>query len=330
MGQQQHSLPPVSRSGDPSWPAVAVTTVRLWLQRHSRSPRPPTSRRQRGVLVLSAIAAMALGALVTLVFTQPDRKAAPTAEQSEAAPPSTPDQLQIAAATRGRTAAWIKDQVLPGTDIACDTLMCNALTAAGVPAASLQILTQAAQDPLGSTIVVATPGVRNQFGSRLNSVYAPLLLASFGSGAERIDVWYLAPGGSADFKATLASDRSGRIAEGQQLLANKNIQATQASRDELLAGNVDPRLLITLSALAGEMPVRLVAFDDSSPGASVPLRGAEIGASASAGLAAMLSFLSVQRSQFKPSHYGEVKIAGGQSVVTVQYDAPGWMGPNGP
>jgi hypothetical protein len=199
-----------------------------------------------------------------------------------------------------------------------------------VPAANLEIVQPTTQDPLQSAVVVATPAVRNQFGSRLTSVYAPLLLATFGSGAERIDVRYVAPGGTAAFDAKLASDRAGRIAEGDQLLTNKNIQATPAARAELVAGNVDPRLLITLSALAGEMPVRLVAFDDSSPGAAVPLRGAEIGASAPAGLSAMLAFWAVQRSQYKPSQYQETRIADGQSVVTVQYDAPGWMAPNGP
>lgn len=331
MGQQQHSLPSAARSRrefEPSWPTVVATTVRLWLQRHNKSGRRPTARRQRGILALSALAAMALGALVTLAVTQPGQKAA-TPQPSNAAQ-NTPSQLQIAAVTRSQAATWIKDQVLPGTVISCDALMCTALETAGVPAANLEVVNPTTQDPLQSAVVVATPAVRNQFGSRLTSVYAPLLLASFGSGQERIDVLYVAPGGTAAFEAMLASDKAGRIAEGEQLLSNRNIQATVAARAELLAGNVDPRLLITLSALAGEMPVRLVAFDDSSPGAAVPLRGAEIGASASAGLSAMLAFWAVQRSEYEPSQYQEAKIAGGQSVVTVEYDAPGWFAPNGP
>jgi hypothetical protein len=326
MGQQQHSLRSAARGGrqpEPSWATVAATTVRLWRQRHKRR-----GGRQRGILVLSALAAMALAALVTLAVTQPGQKAA-TARPSDAAQ-DTPNQLQIAAATRSQAAAWIKDQVLPGTVISCDTAMCQALETAGVPAADLDTVQPSTQDPLQSAVVVATPAVRNQFGSRLTSVYAPLLLASFGSGADRIDVLYVAPGGTAAFDAKLASDRAGRVVEGEQLLSNRSIRASEAARAELLAGDVDPRLLITLSALAGEMPLRLVAFDDSSPGAAVPLRGAEIGASGPARLSAMLAFWAVQRSQYKPSQYQEVTIAGGQTVVTVQYDAPGWMAPNGP
>ena len=42
----------------------------------------------------------------------------------------------------------------------------------------------------------------------------------------------------------------------------------------------------------------------------------------------MLAFLA-QQTIYQPSQYREARIAGGQ-VVTVQYDAPGPMGLNGP
>ena len=327
MGQQQYS-----RRLEPSWPAVAATTLRLWLKRHSGGGKRPTSRRQRGVLVLSAVVAMALGALVTLALTR-EGSQAPTAPSSDAAQSTTSNQsgeLQIAAADRQQAAAWIASQVLPGTDIECDTLMCSALQAAGISPGNLLVMSTTTQDPLGSSVIVATPAVRNQFGSLLASVYAPLLLARFGTGTERIDILYVAPGGSAAFNKSLAPDRAARITWGEQLLTNNRVQASAIARDALLAGDVDPRLLITLSALAGEMPVRLVTFDDSSPGAAVPLRGAELGASAPAGLSAIQAFLAAQRSQYKPSQVSKAQIAGGQSVITVQYDAPGWMGMSGP
>jgi hypothetical protein len=327
MGQQHYS-----RRLEPSWPAVAATTLRLWLQRHARGGKRPASRRQRGVLVLSAVAAMALGALVTLAFTRqgPPATTARPSDAGQSTTSSQPGQLQIAAANRHQAAAWIASQVLPGTDIECDTLMCSALQAAGISPGNLLVMSTTTQDPLGSSVIVATPAVRNQFGPRLTSVYAPLLLAQFGTGAERIEILYVAPGGSAAFNKSLAADRAARISWGGQLLANKRVQASAAARDALLAGNVDPRLLITLSALAGEMPVRLVSFDDSSPGAAVPLRGAELSASAPVGLSAIQAFLAAQRSQYKPSQVGKVQIPGGQPVITVQYNAPGWMGLSGP
>ena len=326
MGEQQHSL--TSRThGDPSWATVVVTTVRLWWQRHTNRG----DRRQRGVLVLSAVVAMAVGALVTLAFTHQGEQAQKASSvQPTVSSPGTANPLQVAAANRSQTAAWIAQQLLPSVLIGCDPLMCQALESANVSASRLSVVQPSAADPLGVEVIVATPALRSQFGPRLAAVYAPMVLASFGSGAQRIDIRYLAPGGTAAFQASLASAKRARSEAGQQLLSNKNVQATAPARSALLAGNVDPRLLITLGLLAHEMPVRLLLFDDPSPGASseVPLRGAEIGASASTGLSAMLAFLA-QQTTYQPSQYREVRIAGDQ-VVTVQYDAPGPMGLNGP
>jgi hypothetical protein len=327
MGEQHRSLTP-GTSGDPSWATVAVTTLRLWRQRHTHRGRP---RRQRGVVVLSAAVAMAFGALVTLAFTHQGEQAQKASSAQSADPAlSTPSALQTAAANRSQAADWIAQQILPSVLIGCDPLMCQALEAANVSASRLSMVQPSAPDPLGVEVIVATPALQSQFGPRLATVYAPLVLASFGSGAQRIDIRYLAPGGTVAFEASLASDRSARVAAGQQLLSNKNVQASTQARGALLAGNVDPRLLITLGLLVHEMQVRLIIFDDPSPGvgSAVPLRGAEIGATGSAGLSAVLAFLT-QQTTYQPSHFSQIRIASGQ-VVTMQYDAPGPLGMNGP
>jgi hypothetical protein len=216
--------------------------------------------------------------------------------------------------------------------VSCDPQMCSELQASGFPAGQLSVLQPTASDPLGSAVVVATPAVRNQFGARLAGVYAPLVMASFGTGNERVDVRAVAPDGSAAFESTLVSARNARMSAGKQLLGNKHVQASAAARAALLAGQVDPRLLVTLSALAAQLPLRLITFNDPSPGASpdVPLRGAEIGAAASAGLTAMLAFLTAQRPPYQPAVARIAKDPSGQSVVTVRFDALGLMGLPGP
>ena len=299
--------------------------MRLWLERHHRYP---VGRRRRLVFVLSALVAMALGAGVTLAFTQ--RGPEPAVSQPSNLAPGT-NALQAAAADRHQAAVWIAQQVASSVVVGCDPEMCTELQQSGFPAGQLNELQPSAPDPLGSVLVVATPVIRNQFGTRLASVYAPLVIASFGSGAERVDVRYVAPGGTAAFESQLAADRKNRIAAGEQLLTNKHVQASAAARRALLAGQVDPRLLVTLSALAHQLPLHLVAFDDPSPGVSsdVPLRGAEIGAAASAGLPAMVTFLRAQQSQYAPAVARITQVANGQSVVTVRYDAPGPMGLGG-
>jgi hypothetical protein len=323
MGQELHQRAPaaVTRQAGPSWPVVAGNTVRLWLDRHRG--------RRAAVLASCAVLAMALGAGMTAVLTQPASRPA-TSQPSHPAP--TSNALAAAAADRQQAAHWIAQQVSADVVVSCDPEMCSELHKSGFPAGQLMELQPSAPDPLGSQLVVATPVIRSQFGTRLATVYAPLVIASFGSGPDRVDVRYNTPDGSAAaFEAQLAADRNSRITAGKELLTNTRVQASAAAGHALLAGQVDPRLLVTLSALAHLMPLHLVAFDDPSPGVSsdIPLRGAELGATASAGLPAMVAFLNAQQDQYLPTVARITQIAPGQSVVTVRYDAPGPMGLGG-
>ena len=321
MGQElQRRTPGTVARADPSWPTVASTTIRLWFDRHYGR----RARRRSLVLVLSALVAMALGAGVTLAFTQ--RHTASTHAGTPA-----PNAIQVAQADRQKAAVWIAREVASNIVVGCDLQMCNQLQKSGFPGARLMQLQPTSPDPLGSQLVVATPVIRNQFGTRLASVYAPLVIASFGSGAERIDVRFVAPDGTKAFEAELATDRKARIAAGGQLLANNHVQASAETRNALLAGRVDPRLLVTLGTLAGLMPIHLVAFDDPSPGAGseVPLRGAEIGAGAPAGLPAMAAFMRAQQGEFAPAVARITQDASGRRVFIVRYDAPGPMGLEG-
>lgn len=297
--------------------------MRLWLERHHIIGKRPAARRRRLVIVVSALVAMAFGAGVTLAFTVSSQPGSSGTQPGRPAQGTT--ALQVAAANRHAAAVWVAAQVGKDVYVSCDPDMCQELQDSKFPPGQLNVLLPNAPDPLGGMLVVATPAIQDQFGSRLASVYAPLVIASFGTGAERVDIRYVPPDGTAAFNAQLAPDLKVRIAGGEQLLANKNVHASPAARARLLAGQVDPRLLITLSALAGKWPLQLVAFDDSSPGAStvIPLRGAEIGAAAGASLPPMLAFLKAQQATYAPAQAAITRIASGQSVVTVWYNAPG-------
>jgi hypothetical protein len=181
-----------SHQPEPSWATVAGTTVRLWLERHHIVSREPAGRRRRRlVVVLCALVAMAFGAGVTLAFTGSSASSqhASVASQSGGMTPQ-----QVAVSNRHNAAKWIASQVDSSTIVSCDLEMCNAVASAGYPPSQLMTLQPTATDPLGSTLVIATPAIQSQFGARLASVYAPLVIASFGSGAEQIDVRYIPPG----------------------------------------------------------------------------------------------------------------------------------------
>ena len=155
-------------------------------------------------------------------------------------------------------AAWVAQQVARSAIVACDPLMCSALEAQGVPAANLLILRTGTTSPLGAQVVVVTPAVRSQFGSRVDSVYAPSVIAGFGSGPDQVSVQVIAKNGPTAYLTALRQDVADRKAAGAQLLANKRIQASAEARAQLGAGAVDSRLLIMLPALA--------AAPDSDPG----------------------------------------------------------------
>jgi hypothetical protein len=324
-----------SQRPEPSWPTVIATTLRLWVDRHPLVGIKKISLRPLAFIAFIAtivIAAATVGIFLAVQTPAPSaaRPGAGTSGSGAGGSDAQPaDSLQAATVTRNTAAHWIADQVGSGAIVACDPAMCAALQANGLAAARLLMLGTAAADPLGSDLVVATPALRSQFGARLANVYAPEVIASFGSGTGRIDIRAVAPDGTAAYDSALAADRSARIAAGKQLIGNRRITMSAAARETLRAGQVDPRLLAMLAALAAEQPVRILGLGDPSPGASaaIPLRGAEIapahaGAHTQARLRSMLSFLQAQRLPFLPKQAVLVH----QSALSVQYAAPSPLG----
>jgi hypothetical protein len=115
---------------------------------------------------------------------------------------------------------------------------------------------------------------------------------------------------------------SARRTAGLQLLADPRVSGSAAVRDDLAAGRVDARLLITLAALAAAEPVQIQAFGGGGPGASpgTPLRTAEI-AAPTATAQAMLAFVRAQRPPYLPARSGLSR-----GVLTVDFTAPSPLG----
>jgi hypothetical protein len=239
-----------------------------------------------------------------------------------------------AAAVRAQAASWVTGEVSRADIVACDPAMCTVLQAHGVPAGNLLALRTGSADPLGSDVVVATPAVRAQFGSRLSSVYAPQVLASFGTGAQRIDVRTVAPDGSAAFRTALAADLTARLTAGRQLVRNPRLTIPGPSRAALQDGRVDSRLLVILAALATDQQLTIISFGSTGPGAGAgtPLRSVQVTAD-HAGLSAMLAFIQAQRLPYRPDRAAitwagaagaasAVTRAASTSVLTVEFAAP--------
>ena len=209
--------------------------------------------------------------------------------------------------------------------IACDPLMCSALQSDGVPASRLAIMEPTSTDPLGADVVVATSSIRSQFGSQLVSEYAPELMASFGTGASRVDVRAVANFGAAAFEARERADLAARKSAGAQLLRNGfHVPAQGAS--QIRAAQVDSRVLVTLAALLSQRPVRVSSFGATGPGARVLYRQVTIvnasGQTGTSALAADLSQVRTQRNSYRPAHAEIFRLANGQSALRIEFGAP--------
>jgi hypothetical protein len=316
---------PVPRAPEPSWGTVIANTVRLWAQRRRLWPRRARWR-VAAVAALLAVVFAAGAATIALsgsggVGSHAGGRPAGAARAAAGGPAA----LAAAAAARQQAAVWLAGQVSADAIVACDPAMCGALQAQHLPAGRLLVLGSGKADPLGSDLVVATPAVRSQYGTRLAGVYAPVTLASFGAGSVRIDVRVVAPDGAAAYHAALAADVRARKAVGGQLLRNRHIHLQPAARAAVAGGEVDSRLLVTLAALSFGGP-------DHGASAGVPLRLADIaGASARgarhpASLHSLRAFLSAQRPPYLPASVTAAQITARRVGLRIEYGLPSPLG----
>jgi hypothetical protein len=236
-----------------------------------------------------------------------------------------------AAAIRSQAATWVAQQISQNTLVSCDHTMCTALAQHHFPARNLHVLDSTSANPAGSSVIVATPAVRHQFGSSLSSSLAPLVLAKFGTGRGQIDVRVIAPHGASALRQQLAQDILTRKQSGVVMLGSKRIVVSAVAHRQLAAGLVDTRLLVDIVFMAAQHPLKILAFSDSGPHASpgVPLRMAQLAETAGVDQAtwmqSMLEFLQVQQDPYLPMHEGNT-LRAGQNVLFVEFGAPSPLG----
>jgi hypothetical protein len=320
--------PGANRPGPP-WPDVVATTLRLWLRRRGAALGRLFRNRWTITLAVLAVLVLAVSGLAVAFPGQAGPVPAAGRKAAQAGLLAGP----VGGAVGHSAAVWVARQVSRDAVVGCDPGMCRLLRADGFPAASLLALRPGAAGPRFCDVIVATPAVRNLLGSSLQRETAPAVIAGFGSGEARIDVRAVAPGGAAAYRAALAADWVSRRKAGAQLVKSPRIHAGGAARQELLTGQVDSRLLITLAAIAVSHPVDVVAFGDSARGATagVPLRAMEISpagspASAPAALQRVRSLVLAQHAVFLPAHVSLVRLPGGGAALRIEFGVPSPLG----
>ncbi len=299
----------------------------------------PVRRRARGLLgsgwitgiVIPATAAAAVVAVVVaavaIATVFPQRGASPgqiTASHPGATPP-----LNTEAAVRNQAVTWIMHQVSRAAVVACDAQMCADLTTRGFPGVNLLRIGSQSNDPLGAELVVDTAAVRAQFRDRL-AVWAPAIVAAFGSGNARIEIRLEFPGGAASYRADQPKYARARKALDAQLLTNNRIKLSAAARAQLRSGNIDPQLPLLIALMVHYHPLQIVDFGGQSPGGgpasllrSMDLATADPPAhlTPSEYINWMRSFIQAQRSKYHAA-LSLVTLPGGQTVLRIGYGTP--------
>jgi serine/threonine protein kinase len=318
--QRASAAPPEPPQGNGDGLIGTRPTFRL---RSARRRSGRTRPRRRAAVLLAAILLVA-GA--GLAFNLPRRGAAPERPARSDAPTS-----QELAAARTEAITWILQQVSRAAIVSCDPQVCTDLVSRGFPSAKLLTLGPGSTDPLRSDLLVDTAAIRAQFGARLDSVFAPAIIASFGSGNARIDIRLVLPGGTARYRTVQQAALSARKAVDAQLLADRQIAVSATARTQLLSGDIDPRLALLLVAMAASNPVSIVDFVNQSPGGgpasllrSVDLATADTAAhlTRAAYLAWMQAFTEAQTAQYLPARVQRFTLRTGQSVLRIGYAAP--------
>jgi hypothetical protein len=207
------------------------------------------------------------------------------------------------------------------------------LTASGLPVNQVVQVALNSQSLLSASVVVVTPVLRGLFDTNpsLGNYVAPAVLAGFGS----VSIQPIDTAGAAAYQAALSQDVQARIKLGEQLLNSGFISASATAQSELVAGDVDSRVLRMLQAVANQEPIDVLAFGDTGPGASqgVPFRGVQMaefdanaGVSRSAYLRVMQQVLTAQTTFPAYQKAGPVPLPDGQNAIQITYAAPSPLG----
>lgn len=290
---------------EPSWVRVLANTVELTTSRRLKAG----GRWWRAVALGLAVVAVAVVAGWLTGFTTASPRTTPASAAGAV-------QTSAAARTQVQAATWIAQQASGSATIGCYPGLCPILQDHGVAPGSLVFLSPDASAPLGASLLVTS----RTAGGPLAARYAPALVASFGSGRDRIQVFAVEPGGVAAYRAALRTDLAARRSAGTQLLHDSRIRFTALDAGRLRAGEVDTRLLATLAALASQYPFRVTTLSDAAPGAPLLFRGVTVTGIGSS-LPAALAMVRAQDVPYVPAH-----AAIGRAELSIEFAVPSPLG----
>ncbi|RKS71308.1 hypothetical protein CLV35_3104 [Motilibacter peucedani] len=176
-------------------------------------------------------------------------------------------------------------------------------------------------------VVVSTRALRSLASSTAyvsDSLTSSTVLASFGSGADRVEVRRVNALGAGSAGAQAREDTTASAGVGAQLARNPRLSLSSPARALLVGGHVDARLVTLLALALQDQPVTVVGFP-AAPGESAerPRRAAEVvsldGAPVSVDSPGVLALRSLVAAQRAP--YSAATVSVGNGALVVSYPA---------
>ena len=128
-----------------------------------------------------------------------------------------------------------------------------------------------------------------------------------------------------------ATPQTSKQAFEYNALTNSRIKLSATARTQLLGGGIDPRLPVLIAAMVNDHPMRIVDFGGWSPGGGPAslLRLVDVATvnrdthlSPAAYVRWMLSFIRVQRAEYRHARSLQVTLPDGQAALRIEYLAP--------
>jgi hypothetical protein len=318
-----------SAPADPSLAKVVGTTLRLWLRRRVLRVSDGASVGALRWASVSIVILLVAGGGAALALGLSGSHRASAGPHSSPRPAAAVRAAQARAmAAEHAAATWIAGQVAAGAGVGCDPAMCADLQSAGLPAAQAVVIEAGSGLPGIGGLLVVTAAIRDQDGPEL-AAQASRVIASFGTGAALVQVRSTTTGTAAAYQAALRQAIAASRTAGRALARDGRLRLYGVSRQQLLSGLVDPRLLVVLRRMLAAYPVYVTGFGDAGPGAGWPaqLRSVHLdglvrgtGKHRVSDLSGVLRLLRGQRAPYRAIlRAGQ---AGGRVTLTVEFPAP--------
>jgi hypothetical protein len=275
-------------SGGSNWSRRRVTVEPLPPPVLAEPSETITGRVREPIVVwcMLAIAGLVAAGISAYLLTRHDG----SAPAGGAPPPSA--HVRTVSTPLQQAKTWVTANIAADTPLCADQAVAAQLGRAGFTAAR-------SCGPTGSLgenrFVVSTPDIKAAIaGSLAAGQRASLPVASFGTGAARVEVCLVVPGAQAALAARIKRDLHERALAAAALLRNPRVTATASARAALRRGQLDMRAATLLALLAARTPVRVDTIMIRSPEAAAgrPARSISVSVTDPAALTATTRMLT--------------------------------------